>query len=67
MPAGAIDLVKLGDGRVDAELKIEGSKVLIKPTEALTSGGHYMLVVHPQLTGLNSTMKKGSYLYITVK
>lgn len=67
VPAGAIDLVKLGDGRVDAELKIEGSKVLIKPTEALTSGGHYMLVVHPQLTGLNSTMKKGSYLYITVK
>ncbi|MGN7116414.1 S41 family peptidase [Lysinibacillus odysseyi] len=67
VPADTIDLVKLGDGRIDAEVKVEGSKVLIKPKVALTSGGHYMLVVHPNIKGLNSTMKKGSYLYITVK
>lgn len=66
-PANTIDLVKLGDGQVDAELQIEGTKVLVKPKEALTPGGHYMLVVHPNIKGLNSTMKKGSYLYITVK
>ncbi|XNQ11203.1 S41 family peptidase [Lysinibacillus sp. 3P01SB] len=67
VPADAIDLVKLGEGQVDAELKIEGSKVLVKPKEELASGGHYMLVVHPTIKGLNSMMKKGSYLYVTVK
>lgn len=67
VPADAIDLVQLGGEKIEADLEIQGSKVLVKPKQALTSGGHYMLVVHPSIKGTDSTMKKGSYLYITVK
>lgn len=67
VPTEAIDLVKLGGEKVEADLEIQGSKVLVKPKQALASGGHYMLVVHPSIKGTNSIMKKGSYLYITVK
>ncbi|MGM9949311.1 MAG: S41 family peptidase [Lysinibacillus sp.] len=62
----AITLVKLGDGRVEAKLEVRGSQVLVKPGQPLTPGAHYMLLIHPSIKGGNSTMKNGSYLYITV-
>ena len=63
----AIDLVKLGGGRVEAELEVRDTQVFVKPKQPLTTGAHYMLVIHPSMKGVNSSMKNGSYLYITVE
>lgn len=68
VPNGAIELVRLGENRVDISIEKQGSKLVVSPTHPLVSGGQYMLIIHPSIKGsINETMKMGSYLFISVK
>ena len=68
VPDGAIELVQLGENGVDITIKKQGSTLLVTPTKPLVSGEQYMLIIHPTIKGsANNVLKKGSYLYITVK
>ncbi|MFF5993819.1 S41 family peptidase [Lysinibacillus sp. KU-BSD001] len=68
VPEGAIELVKLGGEAVATSVEKQGAKLVVKPTQPLATGEQYMLLIHPTIKGQgNNTLKKGSYLYITVK
>ena len=68
VPDGAIELVQLGENGIDITTEKQGSTLLVTPTKPLASGEQYMLIIHPTIKGVaNNVLKKGSYLYITVK
>ena len=53
---------------LDITIKKQGATLLVTPTQPLASGEQYMLIIHPTIKGVaNNVLKKGSYLYITVK
>ena len=68
VPDDAIELVQLGKNKIDIAIKKQGATLLVTPTQPLVSGEQYMLLIHPKIKGLaNNVLRKGSYLYITVK
>ncbi len=62
-----IALVTLGGQKVEVTTNITGNKVIVTPKQALKAKGEYVLLVHPQMRGANSRLKKGTSTYITVQ
>lgn len=68
VPDGAIELVQLGKSKIDIAIEKQGSTLFVTPTQPLVPGQQYMLIIHPTIKGTaNNVLRKGSYLYITVK
>lgn len=64
----SIELVQLGGQKVDITTKVNGSKITITPVKPLDVGSQYTLIVHPTLKDAKGkTLKKGSYMHITVQ
>ena len=68
VPNGAIELVQLGKNKIDIAIEKQGATLFVTPAQPLVSGEQYMLMIHPTIKGpANNVLRKGAYLYITVK
>lgn len=67
LESNSIQLVALGGQQVHITTQIKHNKVIVTPSEPLAAGGQYLLLFHPTIKGDAASLKKGSYMPITVK